>query len=382
MDHQANILTLFQKYLAGQYTEEELETLLVYFQLPNESELLTDLILQELDRDTDIAQQNAVQGLADTIGTRLLQKIERPAPIRPLWLFLRIAVAVLLMASAGGMFYYYVVRQETTESLRMSKYGDDALPGGNRATITLDDGTRIALSEDKEGIVVSDGLAYDDGTSIESKPTSYATLSTPNGGQYRLTLPDGTEVWLNAASSLRYPTVFQGDTREVELTGEAYFEVKQQTDKPFVVSSVGQKVKVLGTGFNINTYAGQATGITTLIHGRVEVESTHTRQIHRLDPGQQSIVSAQEMAVRTVNDATDYVAWKNGYIIMTAATLQDVVPQLERWYDVDFEIKGKPLTKAYVALNREAKLSEVLDALALNYQVNFKIVGRRVLVLE
>src|SRR5690606_3373267 len=122
MDHQANILTLFQKYLAGQYTEEELETLLVYFQLPNESELLTDLILQELDRDTDIAQQNAVQGLADTIGTRLLQKIERPAPIRPLWLFLRIAVAVLLMASAGGMFYYYVVRQETTESLRMSKY--------------------------------------------------------------------------------------------------------------------------------------------------------------------------------------------------------------------------------------------------------------------
>jgi len=382
MDQQATIQALFKKYLAGKHTEKELETLLAYFQLPEESEVLTDLMLQELDRDVDEVQHQAVQHLADTIGVRLLQKIEQPRAIKPLATFRRIAAAVLLLLLTGGAIYYYVGRQETAETAQFSKYGDDVLPGGNRATITLDDGTSIALSEDKEGVVVSDELAYNDGTSIETSPTSFATLHTPNGGQYRLTLPDGTEVWLNAASSLRYPTAFQGDTREVELTGEAYFEVKHQGDKPFVVSSAGQKVKVLGTEFNINRYAEQAVGITTLIHGRVEVENTHTRQVHRLDPGQQSLVSAEKTSVRTVTDAEDYVAWKNGYITMTGATLQDVVPQLERWYDVRFEIKAKPSTKAYIALNRETKLSEVLDALALNYQVNFKIAGRRVLVIE
>ncbi|GAA4778147.1 hypothetical protein GCM10023231_00780 [Olivibacter ginsenosidimutans] len=382
MDQQANIQALFQKYLAGEYTEEELEALLAYFQLPAASELLTDLILQHLDQDVDVVQHPEVQQLADTIGTRLLQKIERPIATKRLRIFRRIAAAVLLLLLTGGAIYYYVARQETTGTVQLSKYGNDVLPGGNRATITLDDGTSIALSEDKEGVVVSDGLAYNDGTSIETNPSSFATLHTPNGGQYRLTLPDSTEVWLNAASSLRYPTVFQGDTREVELTGEAYFEVKHQGDKPFVVSSAGQKVKVLGTEFNINHYAGQAVGITTLIHGRVEVENTYTRQTQRLDPGQQSLVSAAKTSIRTVTDVEDVVAWKNGYIIMTGATLQEVVPQLERWYDVRFEIRAKPLIKAYIALNREANLSEVLDALASNYQVNFKIEGRRVLVIE
>ena len=379
MDQQANVQALFQKYLAGEYTEKELETLLAYFQLPEESAILTDLILQELNSDVSFSD---VQHMADTIGQRLLQRIEQPRATRSLVLFRTVAAAILFLLLTGAAVYYYVGRQHAIEIVQRSKYGSDVLPGRNRATITLDNGTSIALSEEKKGVVVSGGLAYTDGTSIETGPTSFATLHTPNGGQYRLTLPDGTEVWLNAASSLRYPSVFRGNTREVELTGEAYFAVKPQEDKPFVVSSAGQKVKVLGTEFNVNHYANQAVSVTTLINGRVEVENMQTRHVHRLEPGQQSLVSAANTAVRTVADAADYVAWKNGYIIMTGATLLDVVPQLERWYDVHFDMQASPSIKAYIALNRQAKLSEVLDALALNYQVNFKIIGRRVLVIE
>src|SRR5690606_926000 len=123
--------------------------------------------------------------------------------------------------------------------------------------------------------------------------------------------------------------------------------VAHQTDKPFIVSSAGQKVKVLGTGFNISRYAGQAVGVTTLIHGRIEIENTHTHQTHQLTPGQQSVVSVQTTSIQTVSDVEDYVAWKNGYIIMTDATLQDVLPQLARWYDVHFDNNVKPSAKAY-----------------------------------
>ena len=382
MAHPANIQALFQKYLAGLHTEAELETLLAYFELQEESALATVLILEALDADVDASQQQVAHHLADDIGERMHQKVDRPMAKRRIRVFGRVAAAALLLFLAGGVWYYYGIRHEATEAAQLSKYGDEVLPGGNRATVTLDDGTHIALREDKAGIVVSDQLTYNDGTAIATNPSTFATMRTPNGGQYQLTLPDGTEVWLNAASTLRYPTAFQGNTREVELTGEAYFEVAHQAGKPFIVSSAGQNVKVLGTAFNINQYAGQTIGVTTLIHGRVEIENTHTHQTHRLDPGQQSQVSAQATSIRTVADVEDYVAWKNGYIIMTDATLQDVLPQLARWYDVHFDNHVKPLAKAYIALNREAKLSEVLDALALNYQVNFEITGRRVRVIE
>ncbi|MBE8719815.1 FecR family protein [Sphingobacterium pedocola] len=383
MENQSEIHVLFQKYLSGDYSEKELDTLLVYFQLQVDSTELTLRIQQELDRHIDEAKQPEIEALADAIGARLLQQVNPSRPIRRFPYTRTVAAAVLAITLLGLGTFFFLKKTEKQVVELVSKYGGDVLPGEQRATITLADGTRIALKEDKEGIQVADNRAnYADGTGITLQPSSYATLATPNGGSYKITLPDGTVAWLNAASSLRYPTSFTGSRREVDLTGEAYFEVESDPVKPFVVRSEGQEVSVLGTEFNVNTYGGKSLEVTTLIQGRVSVKNTMSQQTQDLTPGQQAVVTGGKTSVQHIDDAVDYAAWKDGYIIRDAASLQDIIPQLERWYDVTFDVKSQPAEKAYMALNREARLSEVLEALALNYNVTFKIEGRRVMVTK
>lgn len=314
-------------------------------------------------------------------------------PTRRLWSRIAAVAALLLIISISGYFLY---QQQPKDGFPLASFESDVLPGSNRATLTLADGSKIDLSDQQEGIVIGhDDIQYIDGSSILSNKSADGiksdesdigdeklVLSTPRGGQYQVTLPDGTKVWLNAASTLTYPVQFTGRERRVELEGEAYFEVSSQRNKPFIVLSEGQKVTVFGTSFNVNKYRGQNVGATTLLSGSVEVMNTYTMETHDLIPGQQSLVSLQKINVNDVVDAEDYLAWKNGFIIMNEATLKDVIPQLERWYDVSFEMKRNPLIRAYIALDRRVNLSEVLDALALNYQVHFEIEGRRVLVIQ
>ncbi|HMR19326.1 MAG TPA: FecR domain-containing protein [Sphingobacterium sp.] len=378
MDYQASIKDIFRRYLAGTYTDKDLQAILAYFQLEEESQLLTDLILQELDREVGAVQETAAQELADSIGIRMFQKIDRPISVRPLLIFRKIAVAVLLLLLSGGIVYYYISQQKVTDTVLFSKYGEDVLPGGNRATITLDDGTNIVLSEEKNGVVISDGLAYDDGTSIEAKPTSYAILKTPNGGQYHLTLHDGTKVWLNAGSSLRYPTSFDGDTREVELTGEAYFDVEHQVDKPFVVLSEGQQVKVLGTEFAVRSYK-QETVQTTLVRGRVAVDVVDEKDDIMLLPGQQLAVYERKSTVRKVNTSS-YTGWKDGMFIFHDLSLTEVLSQLEKWYDIEVQNSNIPQMAIYGEIHRSTRLSEVLELLEAATGKKFEIKERRLLI--
>lgn len=378
MNHQTNIDDLFEKYLAGNYSESDLETLLTYFELSaEEMDDLTRLIERELDSPVVEGEYKRAQELADKIGKKLLKKIDRP--IRRLYFPLKVAATVLLFLMTGYAVYLFSYKWQTDSNRLESRYGDDILPGGNRATIILDDGESVVLDEDKSGIVVSDQIAYSDGTPLIENKSQYATLTTPNGGQYQIQLPDGTDVWLNAASSLKYPTIFTGDIREVQLSGEAYFEIKHNSEKPFVVLSKGQKVTVTGTEFNISNYTEQSGEVTTLISGSVEIENNSNSEKKVLKPGQQSIVATGRTSIDQIDNPSEYVAWKDGYIILTGASLKEIVPHLERWYDVIFEVKSWPSVAAYVALSRDAKLSEVLDALEMNFNVNFKIEGRRVI---
>lgn len=383
MDNQEHIQVLFRKYLAGDYSPEELDVLLDYFRLERDDDTLTARLVEELQSDIAPERIPAVAKLADGIGQRIFDQVHVVRK-RSVSMIRRLAAAALLIGLIGsGILYYrnYKVN-DLGKSELVSRYGDDVMPGTMRATLITDNGSQVSLDQAQAGIRVAGKVQYSDGTPLQIFPTKYATLKTPHGGQYRVELADGTVVWLNAASSLRYPLTFAEGHRDVTLTGEAYFEVSHQDGKPFIVHSNGQQVKVLGTKFNIHDYDAAIPGVTTLLEGKVEIENKATLQKQLLAPGQQAVVSKQSIQIKAVSDGSDFAAWREGYFIRTAVTLSEIIPELERWYDVTFEVGAQPSVRAYIALNREAKLSTILDALTLNYGVKFKIEGRRVVVME
>ena len=206
----------------------------------------------------------------------------------------------------------------------------------------------------------------------------YNTLATPRGGQYQLTLPDGSKVWLNAASSLRYPVAFLGAERRVEVTGEAYFEVTKNASQPFKVSlRDNQEVDVLGTSFDINAYADEPEIRTTLLTGAVKTEGV------TLKPGQQAAWTLNRpVRVRSDADVEEAIAWKNGKFIFSGGDIQSVMRQLERWYDVEVDYKGDFKGVELVGvISRFKNISEILNMLEQTHTVTFQVEGRRVTVL-
>lgn len=252
----------------------------------------------------------------------------------------------------------------------------DAEPGGNRATLQLADGSAIALSEAQSGIVVGERITYADGTAVAAGDRSDAgryVLSTPNGGTYQVVLPDGSKVWLNAASTLRYPSAFNKSQRIVELDGEAYFEVQKQRS-PFIVKTRSQEVEVLGTVFNINAYANETAVKTTLVEGGVRIAAAaNSAQTVVLKPGQQSTVQQGRFSVSEVDPAA-FTAWRDGYFVFNGTELKDAMKQLSRWYNVEVVYEGDiPLTPFYGRISRSDSLSQVLGILKEG-TVNFRIV--------
>jgi transmembrane sensor len=228
----------------------------------------------------------------------------------------------------------------------------------------------------------NDGLlAYQSNSTAPVSQVLYNTISTPRGGQFEVALPDGTKVWLNAASSLRFPTAFTGKERDVELTGEAYFEVAKNKDLPFHVTSAGQVIEVLGTHFNINAYTDEKSIKTTLFEGSVRVAKNLKSAM--LKPGEQSIVSnddANTIRIADDVDADEVLAWKNGKFYFNDADVETVMRQVSRWYDVDIEYKGKSSADRFTGnFTRDLNLSKTLKLLEFT-GINFKIEGRKIIV--
>ncbi|QEC51865.1 FecR family protein [Anseongella ginsenosidimutans] len=282
-------------------------------------------------------------------------------------------------------------------------------PGGNKATLAFLAGTPgsggndavglIHLSSEKEGIVTDGGkLLYSDGTAIEGRSqqdggdSRYAVLSTPRGGQYQVRLPDGSRVWLNASSTLTYPLSFEGlKERRISLSGEAYFEVAKDAAKPFLVSTQGQTVEVLGTRFNISSYSAEPVVKTTLLEGSLKVtpvrEDAGDKDAREKDagrllaPGQQSAILEGSVTVKQV-DADEVVAWKNGYFQFNNKNLETALVELARWYDVEIEYGNEKIRKQELAgtISRYATISEVLEKMELAGLMHFRVEGRKIIV--
>lgn len=278
------------------------------------------------------------------------------------------------------------VRKETSVRLQ-----NDRPPGGNKAVLTLGDGSSIVLDSVSRGTLTQQGaskiikldsgrLAYN---LLSEKPAGmvYNKLTTPRGGQYHLVLSDGTQVWLNAASSLRYPSAFGGRDREVELTGEAYFEVAKDKSRPFKVKTANDmEVDVLGTHFDIMTYEDEPVLKTTLLEGAVRVIKGAARKTIR--PGQQVQSDTKgDLQVLDNVDLEEAVAWKNGYFQFHIADIETVMRQLSRWYDVDVYYEGKKPDGHFVGeISRNNNISDVLKMLEVN-GVHFRVEGRKLIVL-
>lgn len=326
----------------------------------------------------------------DAIVNRILAadgKLARPAKVRNLRYWWA-AAAIVLMIAAAAAFLWQRPAQRSSGVTAQTHTHNDAAPGSSKATLTLGDGSVITLDsagnqvlqQGAAAIHLKGGqLSYD--VQGNDAVISYNTLKTPRGGQFQVKLPDGTGVWLNAASSLRYPTAFRGKERLVEVTGEAYFEVVKNAAMPFRVKVNGDAaIEVLGTSFNINAYEDEAEMQATLLEGAVRVTKGANATV--LKPGQQARVGA---SINVMNDANvaQVMAWKNGVFDFNNMGLKEVMRQLARWYDIDVEYKGQaPGTEFWGKVGRNLTLSQVLKGLE-GTGVHFEIKdnGKKLVVL-
>ncbi|TDQ07108.1 FecR family protein [Pedobacter metabolipauper] len=247
-------------------------------------------------------------------------------------------------------------------------------PGVNKAIFTMANGSKVVLDDEKD-----EQLIYQMMDSVNEPTEAYNSVVTPRGTQYKLTLPDGTKVWLNSASSIRFPSSFTGAQRRVEMTGEVYFEVAKKA-QPFIVQTEIQQVEVLGTHFNINAYSDEAEIKTTLLEGSVKV-SGPDQKANILKPGQQSAItlSGYFKGITEV-DVEMVVAWKNGYFKFNRQDLKTVMRQISRWYDVEVEYSGTIPEDEYVGkIKRSEDVSDVLNVLRLS-KLNFTVEGRKIIV--
>ncbi len=329
-------------------------------------------------------------------------------PGRSRHLFFRaVAAAVFVLFTAGAVYWFYNDRDEALPVLTIEEpAADDAFPATNKAVLTLGDGSEVVLDEkDGDGLLAQEGntalrkkgdqVIYNSGEGfISGREITYNTLTTPKGGQYRLVLPDGSKVWLNADSRLRYPVAFPKDKRTVELNGEAYFEVASKVNGkskvPFTVQVVAVKgdakadIHVLGTDFNINSYDDEQEMYATLLKGKVHVvprEGLQEKVSALLQPGQQAKIKASgEMEIVKDANIEEVMAWKNGLFIMNKAPVAAVLRQLGRWYDVEVEYRnGVPDGRISGDMPRDMKLSEMLKVIQLS-GIKFKIAGKKIIV--
>lgn len=314
-------------------------------------------------------------------------------PVIPISRWWAAAASVLIILSAG---YFFLTNKNDRQIAKMeqsSKSLGNLIPGGNKAILTLGNGEIIILDSVDNGTLslqggstimkLGDGqIAYEGSAHSIQTEIVYNTISTPAGGQYNLTLSDGSKVWLNAESSLRFPATFSGNERNVELTGEGYFEIAHNKEKPFHVSVNNTRVEVLGTHFNINAYADENALKTTLLEGSVKVIKGSQNVI--IEPGQQAAVNNTSNSItidKSVN-LEEVVAWKEGIFQFDNTDLQEVMRQLGRWYNVkvDFE-KNVPAKHFTGKIYRNVNASEVFKILEV-LDIHFKVKGNTVIVTK
>ncbi|WP_343743631.1 FecR domain-containing protein [Chitinophaga sp.] len=376
---------LFRKSLEKTSTEAEQQELMQLIAWSQHDETLMQLLDEVIAASGDekaMPAHRAQEVLAIILQAGTKSRTARRT-VRMRWW--AAAASLLLLAGAA----WYLLRRpvahtpDTVPVLALQ----DIRPAAQSAVLTLDDGSQVILDSlhqgsirNAAGAVIHLGqhtLAY---SNNKDAGQAYNTLSTPRGKLFHLILPDGTEVWLNAASSLRYPVSFHAAERVVELNGEAYFEVKQAATRPFRVKTIQEsEIRVLGTGFNVNAYTNEPAVTTTLLHGRVQVLAAQRQML--LKPGQQATVAGGDIKAQAA-DTSQVTAWKEGMFQFDNAGIQQVMNQLERWYDITVIYEnGVPDIRFGGKMERELDLRSVLRILEIS-NVHYRLEGRKLIVTQ
>jgi len=392
----SEIKRLYELAMSGEASPEDREALLRLLAEPGGEEeslrLIGDAISeaeingQPLDEDRLMAIHSVITASGSD------EKSPNARVVRGRFLRRWSWAAAVIVAIAGAAIFLHEKSTPTSQQPATAIKPLDHAPGREGAVLTLADGSQVLLDTVKNGVIALQGgarakvvngvLLYENTGSGE---IAYNTMSTPRGRQFRLTLPDGTDVWLNAGSSIRYPTVFSGNERKVDITGEVYFEVAANSKQPFHVN-VGNRteVEVLGTSFNINSYENEGQITTTLLQGAVRVsQRANAPEDVVLLPGQQALSATADGQIRVNNNADlkSVMAWKRGFFNLENATLPKVMRMLERWYDVTVVYEnGVPDVQFGGEISKNIPLSGIVKALR-EMEVNVKIEeGKKLIV--
>lgn len=377
--------SLFRKSLEKTSTEaeqQELMQLIARSQHDEELLQLLDEVIAASGKEKAMPEHRAQEVLAIILQAKTKPKTAGRMVHMRWW---AAAASILLLAGAA----WYLLRRPVahTPGAAPAIAMQDIRPGTQSAVLTLDDGSQVLLDSLQQGSIRNSNgavihlgqhtLAYSDNKDAGS---AYNTLSTPRGKLFHLILPDGTEVWLNAASSLRYPVSFNAAERVVELNGEAYFEVKQAATKPFRVKTGPEsEVRVLGTGFNVNAYTNEPAVTTTLLHGSVQVLAARQQQL--LKPGQQAAAAGTGIKIQAA-DTSQVTAWKEGMFQFDNAGIQQVMNQLERWYDITVVYEaGVPDIRFGGKMERDLDLRSILRILEIS-NVHYRLEGRKLIITQ
>lgn len=405
-----NITRLLLKFHREELTEEENQYLINWSKENESNNQIYNRCLEEREISNQLKDPIPIND--KILWSKVLKGVDfKQQGVRYRWVYLRnMAAAAIVVLFVGAAFYLMRSTKPASQGKIQSptEIAKDIAPGGNRAILVLSDGSKVDLESSTNGLISKQGnssvsklsngqLAYKKLSTEKPSTIVFNSLTTPKGGTYELLLPDGSKVWLNSSSSIRYPTSFWGKTRDVEISGEAYLEIARNPGMPFSVKTSGQLVEVLGTAFNINSYPNEPIERTTLVSGSIKISIVGSGRTQRvkypsnpiiLKPGQESQIS-QTRPIDTLGysrkkiivlkdvdmDAT--TAWKNGEFEFAKADLDYVMRQLERWYDIQVTYKSLPNIRLSGTISRNVALSSVLKMLELN-GVKFSVAGNKI----
>ena len=383
---------LFDRFVNDTYTKKEEEELMSLVNQPeNQADLqiLIDRLIERTASDVQMPEYAAASVLKNILQTDKGEIVALKSKRKSLVAWMRVAAAAAVIIFAGATFWILAREDKKADLAYVTKKALPILPGGDHAILTMGDGNTIVLDgiqnekfqngtaniHKQGGMLIFNAAQSDNAGSV----ITYNTLSTPRGGEYQVVLPDGSKVWLNASSSLYFPSAFPGSFRDVVLTGEAYFEVAKNKDKPFRVKAGGMEINVLGTHFNVNAYEDEMEIKTSLLEGSVKI--TKGDKSNLLKPGQQGVINKKEgkIGIREA-DLSQVVAWKNGLFQFDGADITTIMREIGRWYDVDIVYAGKVPKRLFAGkIRREAQLTEVLKILELS-NVQFTVEGKKIIV--
>lgn len=370
-----NAKDLLKKYAEGNCSPEEralVETYYNQFQASSGKELPEQELAENLQH--------------------IWAKLSPAKSLRPFKLWYAISAAVILMVCSVGLYFYIQGNDSKSVVNQASIATADVIPGAKRAMLTLADGSKISLVDAGKGdiarqagiriIKTNDGNLTYAGSDTHTD-NMFNTIQTPKGGEFQINLPDGTKVWLNAESSLKYPVAFNGNERKVILTGEAYFEVTPNKKMPFKVLTNKQEVEVLGTHFNVNAYEDNRRTKTTLVEGSVKVKEFIHANVRLLKPGQLAVLEENSLYIKEA-DIESEIAWKNGYFIFNDEELESIMLKISRWYDINVVytngLSNKDVKFGGI-VSRSKNISVVLNTMERTGKVHFKLQGKQVTVL-